>query len=154
MKPSTFSVLGLSLGLVLSSALLCLAEKPEAKPNGKPEARSDKDELKATTNDDSDSSHDEETSATEAATSTSSQEWQLAQLHREQIAMQLSLDEHQLQVRNLSAELAAVRSQSEGDLVELRQILGEHEATIASLEREKSSLLERLRENDRRRPGP
>ena len=96
----------------------------------------------------------EEGPIAEAATSTSSEEWQLAQLHREQIAMQLSLDEHQLQVRNLSAELATVRSQSQGNLVQLRQILGEHEATIASLEREKSSLLDRLREFDRRTPDP
>lgn len=88
--------------------------------------------------------------AAAAAEVTGTEQWQLAQLHREQIAMQLSLDEHQLQVKDLSAELASVRSQSELDLLQLRKILGEHEATIASLEREKSSLQDRLRSIDSR----
>ena len=88
--------------------------------------------------------------AAAAADVTGTEQWQLAQLHREQIAMQLSLDEHQLQVSELSAKLASVRSQSELDLLQLRKILGEHEATIASLEREKSSLQDRLRSIDSR----
>ena len=72
------------------------------------------------------------------------EQWQLAQLHREQVAMQISLDEHQIQVRELSTELEAVRARSTLDLEQLRLLLGEHEATIASLEREKASLLDQV----------
>ncbi|MCP4189249.1 MAG: hypothetical protein GY768_01330 [Planctomycetaceae bacterium] len=76
------------------------------------------------------------------------EQWQLAQLHREQVAMQISLDEHQIQVKELSVELESVRARSNLDLDQLRGLLGEHEATIASLEREKASLLDQLPQVD------
>lgn len=80
---------------------------------------------------------------------TGTEAWQLAQLHREQIAMQLRLDEYRQQVQQLIEQRDQWQRQAStaaNDFEQLRQLLAEQEALIASVERERDSLATRLSE--------
>jgi hypothetical protein len=86
-------------------------------------------------------------SATPASTGTEA--WQLAQLHREQIAMQLRLDDCLQQIEQLTQQRDQWQQQAStttGEFQQLRQLLVEQEALIASVERQRDSLATRLGE--------
>ena len=75
--------------------------------------------------------------------------WQLAQLHKEQIAMQLKLDDYMEQITQLTHQRdrwqARAESESE-EFQQLRQLLAQQEAVIASVERDRDSLAARVAE--------
>lgn len=74
-------------------------------------------------------------------------DWQLAELHREQISLQIRIDDLMGELERTAAERDSQRARADrtdGNLNELRLILGQHEAMIASLERERAEYRERL----------
>jgi hypothetical protein len=80
---------------------------------------------------------------------TGTEAWQLAQLHREQIAMQLQLDDSLQQIQQLTAQRDDWQRQASTastEFQQLRRLLAEQEALIASVERQRDSLATRLSE--------
>ncbi len=78
-----------------------------------------------------------------AAVTTGTESWQIAQLHREHIGLQLQIDGHLEKIRQLTTERDTSRShteQSRQQVEQLRLLLAQQEATIASLERERDAL--------------
>jgi hypothetical protein len=85
---------------------------------------------------------------------TGTEAWQLAQLHKEQIAMQLRLDDFMAQIAKLTSERDQWRQQAgrhAEDVEQLRKMLAQQEAMIASVERQRDEFQGRIAELDR--PG-
>ncbi len=87
----------------------------------------------------------------------STDQWQLDQLHQEQISMQLKVDDYRQQIEELTRQRDQCQSglKSAADEFErLRNILAQQEAVIASIERERDSLATRVVELERRPQQP
>jgi hypothetical protein len=84
---------------------------------------------------------------------TGTEVWQLAQLHKEQIAMQLRLDDYLEQIHQLTQQRDQWQQQANSghqEFQQLRQLLAEQEAIIASVERQRDSLATRIGELEQR----
>ena len=79
--------------------------------------------------------------------SPSSDTWQLAQLHQEHVTLQIQIDELTDQVQRATDERDRAQSRADRTLSDvdlLRTLLAQQEAVIASLERERAELRERI----------
>lgn len=78
-----------------------------------------------------------------ASVTTGTESWQIAQLHREHIGLQLQIDGHLERIRQITAERDTSKSQTtqaREQVEQLRTLLAQQEAAIASLERERDAL--------------